>query len=560
AEDEYFADGISDEIRSRLAAVRKLGVISRSSAFQYKDTDKTNRQIGAELGVDYLIDGTIRWDKRGGGAGRVRITPELIRISDDMSLWSQPYNRVLEDIFEVQSDIAGQVIKQLKITLLEPERQAIDVKPTENSDAYHAYLRGLDYAGRPDSSKEDLSFAVQMFKRAVSIDPDFAIAYAELSMVQSLIHHLGYDRTEVRAAKAKSAVERALELQPDLPETHLSLGYYHYYCYREYGRALEALAIAEKGLPNDARILLGVGAIRRRQGRLAEALDNMKRASVLSPIDANLAHNIAQNYSMLRRYPDAERWCDRSISMAPNQVVAYERKALIHWLWHGNVEKGRIVLEEKPRINTPRSIFYWFQQELFERNYQAALDRLASTPGESLEYQFWFIPKSQLAGLVYRLMGESERSREAYETARILLEEEIEKRAEDHRVRSSLGIVYAGLGRKEDAIREGKRGVELFPVSRDALIGPYRVEDLAFIYTLVGDYDAALDRLEYLLSIPSETMSVPMLRLDPRWDPLRDHPRYKELLRRHGFDPDSKPQATELLRAKPPDEPTDSGG
>ena len=167
----------------------------------------------------------------------------------------------------------------------------------------------------------------------------------------------------------------------------------------------------------------------------------------------------------------------------------------------------------------------------------SSLDRLASTPGESIEYQYWFIPKSQLAGLVYHLMGESERSREAYDTARILLEEEIKERADHHRVRSSLGIVYAGLGRREDAIREGKLGVELFPVSKDALIGPYGVEDLAFIYTLVGEHDDALDRLEYLLSIPSLTMSVPMLRLDPRWDPLRDHPRYKELIRRHEYEP-----------------------
>ena len=187
-----------------------------------------------------------------------------------------------------------------------------------------------------------------------------------------------------------------------------------------------------------------------------------------------------------------------------------------------------------PRKHTPYTIFAWFQQELFERNYQTVLDQLASTPGESIEYMYWFIPKSQLAGLVYHLMGESERSREAYDTARILLEEEIKERADHHRVRSSLGIAYAGLGRKEDAIREGKLGVELF---KDPMAGPYRVEDVAFIYTLVGEHDDALDQIEYLLSIPSATMSVPMLRLDPRWDPLRDHPRYKELLQGMGLPP-----------------------
>jgi len=550
--DEYFSDGISDEIRSRLAAVRKLGVISRSSAFQYKDTDKTNRQIGSELGVDYLIDGTIRWDKRAGGAGRVRITPELIRISDDLSLWSQPYNRVIEDIFEVQSDIAEQVIKQLKITLLEPERQAIEVIPTERPDAYSAYLRGLDYAERPDYDEEDYRLAIQMFERAVTLDPDFALAYTQLSESHSAMHHFGHDRTEARAAKAKSAVDRALELQPDLPEAYLALGWYHYWCNREYERALEALNIAKKDLPNNSGILMAIGSIRRRQGRLEEALDNMKRAFELSPLSAEIAKNIAGTYRLLRRYPEVERWCDRSITIAPNQLEAYEIKALNHWLWHGDIEKARATLEEMPRKHDPFVVWAWFQQELFERNYQAALDRLAFTPDESIEYQFWFIPKARLAGQVYQLMGEPKRAREAYEAARIILEEEVRKRPDDHRVRSSLGIVFAGLGRKEEAIREGKLGVELFPVSKDASIGPYRVEDLAFIYTLVGEYDAALDQIEYLLSIPSKTMSFPMLRLDPRWDPLRDHPRYKELIRRHGFEPESELPSIEPLGSPQP--------
>ncbi len=277
-DDEYFSDGISDEIRGRLAKVRKLGVISRSSAFQYKNTDKTNRQIGSELGVDYLIDGTIRWDKRGGGAGRVRITPELIRISDDISIWSQPYDRQLEDIFEVQSDIAAQVLKQLQITLLEPERRVIEVKPTENSDAYHAYLRGLVYMAQPDYSEELYRLAIQMFERAVSLDPSFALAYVHLSVSHSAMHHHGYDPTEDRAAKAKSAVDRAFELQPGLPEAFVALGWYHYWCHRDYTRALEAFHVAQKDLPNDSRIVEGIGYIRRRQGKLEEATRYLKRA------------------------------------------------------------------------------------------------------------------------------------------------------------------------------------------------------------------------------------------------------------------------------------------
>jgi len=543
-DDEYFSDGVSDEIRSRLARVRKLGVISRSSAFQFRDSDKTNRQIGAELGVAYLIDGTVRWDKGGDGAGRVRITPELIRVSDDRSLWSQPYDRLLEDIFEIQSDIAGQVLKQLKIALLEPERRVIEVKPTENSHAYHAYLRGLVHMGKADWSEEQYRLATQMFERAVSLDPSFALAYAQLSESHSAMHHFGYDPTEDRAAKAKSAVDRSFELQPNLPEAHVALGWYHYWCHRNYDRALAAFHIAQKGLPNNSKIPEGLGYIRRRQGRLEEATRYLKRAFELSPLSAVLANDIADTYVLLRRYSEAERWCDDSISLVPDQSTTYGSKANVYWLWHGDTDMARATLEEMPGKQTPNSILSWFQQELLERRYQAALDRLAPTPNESFESQFQFIPKAQLGGLLHRLMGESERSREVYDTARILLEEEAKKRPDDHRIRSSLGIVYAGLGRKKDAVREGKLGVELFAVSKDAYIGPYREEDLAFIYTLIGEYDLALDKLKYLLSIPSATMSVPMLRLDPRWDPLRDHPRYNHLMRQHGFGPGSKPAST----------------
>jgi len=538
-DDEYFSDGISDEIRGRLAKVRKLGVISRSSAFQYKDTDKTNRQIGSELGVDYLIDGTIRWDKRGDGAGRVRITPELIRVSDDMSLWSQPYDRQTEDIFEVQTDIAAQVLKQLQITLLEPERRGIEAKPTENSDAYHAYLRGLVYLGQTDWMEEQYRLAIQMFERAVSLDPGFALAYVQLSEAHSAMHHFGHDSTEARAGKAKAAVDRAFELQPDLPEAYVALGLYHYRCHRDYDRALEAFHIAQQDLPNDSEVLDGIAYIERRQGKLEEAIGYLKRAFESNPLNAVLPAEIGQTYVMLRRYPQAEPWYDESVSLVPDQLRAYDYKSRLYWLWHGDTDVPRATLEDMPVKETPdsHSIYIWFQQELFERNYQAALERLASISNESLVEQVCFIPTAQLAGLVHRLMGDSERSREDYDTARMLLEEEAKKRPDDHRIRSSLGIAYAGLGRKEDAIREGKRGMELFPVSKDALIGPYREEDLAFIYTLVGEYDLALDKLEYLLSIPSQTMSVPMLRLDPRWDALRDHPRYKSLMVEHGFEP-----------------------
>jgi len=537
-EDEYFSDGISDEIRGRLAKVRKLGVISRSSAFQYKDTDKTNRQIGSELGVDYLIDGTIRWDKRAGGAGRVRISPELIRVSDDMSLWSQPYDRQTEDIFALQSDIAAEVLKQLQITLLEPERREIEERPTENADAYHAYLRGLVYMGRTNYwLEESHQLAIQMFERAVSLDPGFALAYAQLSEAHSAMHLFGHDTTDERAAKAKAAVDRALELDPDLPEAQVALGLYYYRCHRDYDRALVAFYAAQEDLPNNSDVLDGIAYIKRRQGMLEEAVGYLKRAFEASPLNALLASDVGDTYALLGKYPQAEHWYNDSISLAPDQLRAYQQKAWLYWLWRGDRDMARAALKEMPGTETGLSLVTWCRQDFLERDFQAALDRLESAPRDLLVEQQWLVPKAQLAGIAYSLMGESKRSREAYDAARILLEEEAKKRPDDHRIHSSLGIVYAGLERREDAIREGKLGVALFPVSKDALIGPNREEDLAFIYTLVGEYDLALDKLEYLLTIPTQTMSVQMLRLDPRWDALRDHPRYRSLMLEHGLEP-----------------------
>ncbi|MEE9609835.1 MAG: tetratricopeptide repeat protein, partial [Desulfatiglandales bacterium] len=357
-----------------------------------------------------------------------------------------------------------------------------------------------------------------------------ALAYAALAKAHSRFYHYGYDQTEDRLAKAKAAVDKALELQPELAEAHLALGSYYYWGHRAYDRALEEFAIAEKDLPNDTRILEAVAFIWRRQGNFEAALSNLKRVSEMSPRDASAAFEVAVTYMALLRYPEAERYYDRSIFLEPDQVSGYEWKAWNYWLGDGSTEKARTVLEEMPRKMDPDSVYFWFLQELYERNYKSALDRLSSATIESIESQFAFIPKAQLAGLVYLLMNEQDQARASFDSARTILEREVKERPDDARAPSSLGIVYAALGRNEEAIQEGKMAVELYPVSRDALIGVARVIDLASIYTMVGDYEAALDQIEYLLSIPSY-FSVPLLRLDPIWDPLRHHPRYQRLLK-----------------------------
>jgi serine/threonine-protein kinase len=524
---------MTEEITSRLAVVSGLGVISRTSAFQYDRTGKSIKQVGEDLGVDYVLEGTVRWARQA-DMSRVRITPQLIRVADDTHVWAEAYERVIEDIFQIQSDIAGEVIEQLGVALLEPERGSVKSKPTENPEAYNAYLRGLHYARLPSFSEEVQRLRIEAFQRAVELDPGFALAHAELSRAHSYHYHSGFDRTEERLAMAKREVDRAAELAPDSPEVHLALGYYHYFGQRDYDPALEEFAIAESGMPNDAGLLAATAYVYRRQGRWEEAVANFEKALELDPMDAETANDLGMAYQSLRRYLDAVRKYDRSIALAPDQAMAYALKAWSYYLWKGTTGEARATLEAMPQSGDFTVVFVWHWLEFYEGNYQEALDLVSSDSVDSLSWGW--ASTDLMRARAYEFLQKPDLAREAYDAARAVLEEGLRNRPDDGRLHQQLGDALAGLGRKEEAIRHGKRAVELNPVSKDAADGPDAVENLAEIYTMVGEYDAALDRLEYLLSIPS-TVSIPYLRLYRRWEPLWDHPRFKELEERFGTPP-----------------------
>ena len=533
SDDDYFAAGMTEEITSRLAAVRGLGVISRKSALRFARTDKTTRQAGEELGVSYVLEGTIRWARNPNGANRVRITPQLIRVSDDTNLWAGTYDRVIEDIFEVQSEISEKVIEQLGVTLLEPERKAIDAKPTDNVQAYQAYLRGRGYADAADFSERSKRLALKMFERAVELDPDFALAQAQVSVAHSALYHWGYDRTAERQAMAKRAVDRALELAPEAPEVHLALGYYHYWSHREYEQALEAFAIAARDLPNNRELLEGIAYIARRQGRWDTALVNLKKAFRLNPMDSALTMELGITYQCLRKYPEAVQYYDRSIGLAPNEPSPYLYKARAYLGWKGTTKEARAVLEAMPQTNDNDTIVAWIEQETLEGKYREALHRLSSIPEDIFYFESAIGSKALFSARIHEVLDEPQLARSAYESARAVLEKEVLARPDDYRVRSKLGIALAGVGHKKEAIQEGKRATEQFPISKDALAGVGPVLDLASIYTMVGEHNAALDQIESLLSEPN-FISVGNFLLEPRWQPLRQHPRFKELVKRYG--------------------------
>lgn len=531
-EDEYFADGISDEIRNRLSALHGLDVISRISAIQYKKTDKTIKQIREELDVDYVVEGTVIWDKGAGEQGRVRVLPQLIRASDDTQLWSESYERDMESVFDVQSEIAEKVIKQLDLTLLEPERQALMARPTGNLKAYDYFLRGIDHKNKGDlhvDSREHFR-AAEMFERAVELDPNFVLAYIRLSDVHSWIYHQGYDQTEERLAKSKEAVDKALKLQPDLPEAKQALGDYYYRGFRDYERALELYESVQKSRPNNSPA--PIGWILRRQGRLEEALETLMKAYRLNPRSPDLIRGIANTYSFMRRYEEADRWYDQALSLSPDDVRGKIWKIINSVHMTGNTQEARAVLQTFPPL--PITDIVWIIVEMSDGNYEKVLERLDSIPFDDFELQDLYFNKDLLYATVYYAQKKPSLMESHANSARMALEKRMSEHPEDPRYHTDLGIVYALLGRKEDAVREGNQAVKFLPVSKDAFAGPGYVLGLAQILIFVGEYEEAIDKLEYLMSIPAgQDISVNALRISPDFNPLRDHPRFKRLVEKY---------------------------
>ena len=531
-EDEYFADGMTEEIISRLSAVSGLLVISRTSAMQYKGTDKAIRQIGEELNVQYALEGTVRWERAGEGFDRVRITPQLIKVADDTHLWSDRYDRAIESVFEVQSDIAEQVVDQLHVSLLKPEEDALNARPTDSPQAYEAYLRGLRY-NQTEEEFEDIQLGLSMFERAVELDPEFAVAWAFLAQTHSWLYFSGFDKVPERRTAARQAAERALELDPDLPEGHQAMGYYHYYCHLDYEKALASFARTLATRPNDTRALEGRAYVLRRQGRWEESTGLLERVLEASPRDHVAAFSLSGSFSELRDFRRAEEYADLAISLAPDRTDGYWTKILALFN-QGRLRDAQAVFEELP-VSSPRMKITRIRLEIADRRFEAALARIHETPEAVYEHA----RGTRAPGLralnecaCYFFLGDQPGVQDSCGRARMTLEEETHEHPENSYFHARLGRTYAYLGRKDDAIREGERAVALIPVFKDAIVGPEFVLNLAAIYSLVGESEAAIDQIEYLLSIPSD-LTVGGLRVHPWWDPLRDHPRFQALLEKY---------------------------
>ncbi|MCG6988058.1 MAG: protein kinase, partial [Gemmatimonadetes bacterium] len=529
-DDAYFADGVTEELTSRLAMVSGIGVISRTTAVQYRNTTKTVKQIGEELGVDYVLEGTVRWARSTTGAGQVRVTPQLIRVADDSHVWTGTYDRELRDIFQIQSEMALSVVEELNVALAERQRQLLSERPTENMEAYDYYLRGNDYSTRTYTA-ENLLQAVAMYQKAAELDPAFWWAHMAVAMEDSWIYSVGVDHTPARCAGSREALERATVLAPGHPYVRRSWAWYHYRCFLNYGLALAELDSVAAEVPNDPGVLQLRSYIERRQGKFDESASHGEQALVLNPRDATGALQLALTYDCLRRYRDARRHLETVARLRPAFADTYAWLAEVMLKATGSVDSALAVMQASSVYTAPDDpgiITSWLYFDLVRRDYDSALRRIARMDPSETEFQDAVIPVPYRRAQVEDLMGRREAARRDYEEARAFLEARLKEQPEDARLYTTLGQVYAALGRREDARRASTRAVSLVPTSKDALAGPSYEYDRAVTLTMVGDTATALDALERVLAVPSYFDPV-NLRVEPWWDPLRDNPRFRRL-------------------------------
>ena len=519
-ENEFFADGITDDILAQLAKIKSLEVISRTSIMQYKNTTKSLSEIGKELGVATILEGSVR---RGGN--RVRIIAQLIDARTDKHLWAETYDRDLDDIFAIQSDVANKIAAALKASLTPEEEKSIYEKPTNSVEAYDLFLKGrlLTESATSGGGKGELEEAIKLFQQAVDLDPEFIQAYSRLAKAHLTMYWDGFggwDRTDGRLAKAKEAIDKASEIDSEHPEVQLAMGFYYYWGYRNYDEALKYLLPALEKQPNNSDVSAAIGYVYRRMGEWDKAIASMKRAVDLDPRAYDKTVALTQTYTVIRKWEEAERYANRLVALKPGKIRSYVAKIQIIFFSSGDLEESRKVLNEAMENIDPNKLI-GLQSGLYglERNFREALSVIESDTAK------WYGAKAFL----HLRLGHPEKAYSYFDSMRVKAEDDLNKNPKNDNALSRLGMAYAGLGRKAKALEKGMEAVELIPLSRDAFVGAYRIESLAQIYTNVGEHDKAIDQLELLFSIPSG-ITEHGLKLDPVWDSLREHPRFIKLI------------------------------
>jgi len=532
-ENAYFADGIQDDVLTNLSKIGDLKVISRTSVMSYRGNSTRNaREIGKALGVSTILEGSVR---RSGN--RVRVNVQLINADNDQHIWAEDYDRDLTDVFAIQTDLAQKIARELQAKLSPSEKMQITRKPTENGEAYLAFVQAQNL-GCALEDFDNLKQSEQLYERAVQLDPNFALALARSSLLQSWIVHT-FDRTVERREKARTLAERALRLQPDLPEAHLAVGFSYYYGDNNYDAALREFEIAQRGLPNESEAYLAIGAIQRRQGKWAESTDNLEKAVSLNPKEIWPLQNLAFNYAMLRNYGAANKTIDRALALEPTALELLEVKSKLAIAEKGDfsvAEKAFAAVKSVPMTNEQKVKTASARADVFllERKYREGLQESESLPDDLLAGLPGALSgKYYLIGFARKALHDEPGARAAFLKAKSSVEEQLKRSPDTVEAHIQLAKVLAYLNEKDSALSEAQRATDMLPESKDAFGGPEITAGVAEVHAILGDNDRAIEILDGLLSRPS-AVTVRGLKVNPIWDPLRNDPRFQALIDKYG--------------------------
>ena len=531
-ENAFFTDGVQDQILSDLAKVADLKVISHASVEQYKSESARNlRQIGQQLGVAYILQGSVQ---RAGS--RLRVSAQLNNARTDEQLWAETYDRDLSDVFAIQSEIAQTIVSRLQATLSPQEKARIEEQPTKDMLAFDLYLQAKElidgYLNAPDP-KSSFLHALRLLDEATARDPAFVLAYAYAARAHDLLYFFDLDPTPARAVRGQMAAEKALSLQPDSAEAHLSMADFYFRCQRDYAQADKELALARPGLPNSTAFFVLAGYIHRRQGRWEEAERDFKRAVELDPRSPSAVNLLADTYVLLRRFAEGVRCYDGALAAGLDLPIIHLRRDLLLFSASGDVNILRAALAQAPPDmdvgggETPLRILL----ALLDHDYERASRLLAASPRENfqeVDFSFYY-PRAWYQARIAQAKGDEAAVRDAFARAREILAARLTSKPNDARTLAVLAEVDAGLGAKELAIKEAQQAVELMPVSRDAYDGVLVLQGLAQVYTWTGQNDRALEILHKLMGLPGY-LSYGYLRVDPSWAPLRSDPRFEQFV------------------------------
>jgi serine/threonine protein kinase/tetratricopeptide (TPR) repeat protein len=527
-EDGAFVDGVQDDVLTKLAKIADLKVISRTSVMDYRGK-RNLRQIGNDLRVSHVLEGSVR---RAGT--HLRLNAQLIDARTDTHIWAEQYDRDLNDLFAIQSEIAQKVAEQLNARVTAAERLAIEDKPTTDLVAFELYSRANDIWGIT-WQKEDLLQVIDLLNQALARDSSFFKAYCKLAAAHDELYFFGLDRTPARLAAAEAAVEKAFRVRPNAGEAHLARADHLYRGYLEYDGALTELEIARRSLPNDSRIFVVMGSIQWHQGRWEESTRNLERALELDPRNLNTLYNIAITYGLHRRYAELKSKLDRALTIAPNDVEIKAEHARVEVNWKADTEPLHQVIDEIRATNpaaVPKIAFQWLFCALAERDAAAAKDALLATGEFPLGMNAVNFTRPFAEGVIARMTNDEHKAQLAFTAARAEQEKKVQAQPDYGPAWCVLGVIDAALGRKEAALREGQRAIELLPVEKDSINGMVMIKYLAMIAAWVGEKNLACEQLATAVRLPTSglELSYGELKLMPFWDPLRGDPRFEKIV------------------------------